>query len=195
MDNSETFSSHEIIAENGHANGGNHSHVNGNGNGHSVSEHSLLTSKGERATFKSVLLQLFNCRRVDVPNALTTRIVGSLITLFCKYPMHFFSTRIHVIPLPFPRFSIHGHWSDIYAGLWCLDQQPTLGFSIADRFGGIHSAGAYCDMLTASRGLCPGVQSTACPLGACHQYIYQHIFNATAGRNDVDQIWRLDGHW
>uniref|UniRef100_T1PBU8 AA permease n=1 Tax=Musca domestica TaxID=7370 RepID=T1PBU8_MUSDO len=87
MDNSETFGSHEIIAENGHANGGNHSHVNGNGNGHSVSEHSLLTSKGERATFKSVLLQLFNCRRVDVPNALTTRIVGSLITLFCFLSM------------------------------------------------------------------------------------------------------------
>ncbi|XP_061390758.1 cationic amino acid transporter 2 isoform X2 [Musca vetustissima] len=81
MDNSETFGNHETIAENGHANG------SANGNGHSVSEHSLLTSKGERNTFKTVLLQIFNCRRVDVPNALTTRIVGSLITVFCVLSM------------------------------------------------------------------------------------------------------------
>ncbi|XP_073843911.1 cationic amino acid transporter 2 isoform X2 [Musca autumnalis] len=86
MDNSETFGNHETIAENGHANGNaNHSHANGNG--HSVSEHSLLTSKGERATFKTVLLQLFNCRRVNIPNELTTRIVGTLITLFCLLSM------------------------------------------------------------------------------------------------------------
>lgn len=81
MDNSDTFGTHEIIPENGHANG---SHNHSNGNGHSVSESTLLTTKGERVSFKSVLLQIFNFKRVQVPNELTTRIVGTLITIFCK---------------------------------------------------------------------------------------------------------------
>lgn len=83
MDNSDTFGTHEIIPENGHANGS-HNHSNGNGNGHSVSESTLLTTKGERVSFRSVLLQIFNFKRVQVPNELTTRIVGTLITIFCK---------------------------------------------------------------------------------------------------------------
>lgn len=83
MDNSDTFGTHEIIPENGHANGS-HNHSNGNGNGHSVSESTLLTTKGERVSFRSVVLQIFNFKRVQVPNELTTRIVGTLITIFCK---------------------------------------------------------------------------------------------------------------
>uniref|UniRef100_A0A1I8NLY1 Cationic amino acid transporter C-terminal domain-containing protein n=1 Tax=Stomoxys calcitrans TaxID=35570 RepID=A0A1I8NLY1_STOCA len=89
MDNSETFNTHEVIAENGHANGTNHHHSNGNGNsnGHTASESTLLTSPGERVTFKTVVSQMFNFRRVEVPNQLTTRIVGTLITLFCLLSM------------------------------------------------------------------------------------------------------------
>ncbi|XP_075160639.1 cationic amino acid transporter 2 isoform X2 [Haematobia irritans] len=85
MDNSETFESHEIIAENGHANGANHNQSNGNG--HVASESTLLTSQGERVTFTTALVQLFNFRRLEVPTQLTTRIVGTLITIFCLLSM------------------------------------------------------------------------------------------------------------
>lgn len=96
MDNAETFgkpqsngnienvngdNSHNNV--NGNGNGNHHNHSNGNG--HNVSESSLLTSKGERITYKAVLLQLFNFKREHIPNELTTRIVGTLITVFCKF--------------------------------------------------------------------------------------------------------------
>lgn len=93
MDNSDTFGKPEsngtsdVLHENGHINSnnnGNH-HSYANGNGHNVSENSLLTSKGERFTFKVVMMQLFNFRRIQTPNDLSTVIVGSLITIFCKF--------------------------------------------------------------------------------------------------------------
>lgn len=85
MDNSDTLGTQVTIAENGHANGnGNGNTNNTHANGHNLSESSLLTSKGERMTLKSVLRQLFNLRRVEVPTELSTIIVGSLITVFCK---------------------------------------------------------------------------------------------------------------
>lgn len=98
MDNSDTLGTTESNGHleisnrsNGHSNGitngsGNGISSNGyaNGNGHNASESSLLTSKGERVTCKTVLRQLFNFRREQVPNELSTRIVGTLITLFCK---------------------------------------------------------------------------------------------------------------
>ncbi|TMW50794.1 hypothetical protein DOY81_004123 [Sarcophaga bullata] len=98
MDNSDTLGTTQSNGNlatsnivNGHGNGISNGNGNGNGisngytngNGHNTSESSLLTSKGERITFKAVLRQLFNFRRVHIPNELSTRIVGTLITLFC----------------------------------------------------------------------------------------------------------------
>ncbi|XP_053954399.1 cationic amino acid transporter 2 isoform X2 [Anastrepha ludens] len=48
-----------------------------------LSENSMLTSSGTRITFKDVLLQLFNIKRLDTPNSLSTKIVGCLLTVFC----------------------------------------------------------------------------------------------------------------
>lgn len=97
MDNSDTLGTTQSNGNlatsnivNGHGNGISNGNGNGihngytNGNGHNTSESSLLTSKGDRITFKAVLRQLFNFRREHIPNELSTRIVGTLITLFCK---------------------------------------------------------------------------------------------------------------
>ncbi|XP_036326317.1 cationic amino acid transporter 2-like isoform X1 [Rhagoletis pomonella] len=46
-------------------------------------ENSMLTSTGTRITTKAVLVQFFNIKRLDTPSSLSTRIVGSLITIFC----------------------------------------------------------------------------------------------------------------
>ncbi|XP_065359734.1 cationic amino acid transporter 3 isoform X2 [Calliphora vicina] len=89
MDNADTFGKTQtngdidtINGDNGHSN--HHPNDNGNShNGHTVSENSLLTSKGERTTFKTVFSQLFNFKREYTPNELSTRIVGTLITVFC----------------------------------------------------------------------------------------------------------------
>lgn len=93
MDNADTFGKSQsngnidsVNGENGHSN--HHSNANGNSNGHTVSENSLLTSKGERTTFKTVLSQLFNFKREYTPNELSTRIVGTLITVFCKFRIY-----------------------------------------------------------------------------------------------------------
>ncbi|XP_067647170.1 cationic amino acid transporter 3 [Eurosta solidaginis] len=51
--------------------------------GQPPTESSMLTSPGTRITFEAVLLQLFNTKGLNTPNTLSTRIVGSLITLFC----------------------------------------------------------------------------------------------------------------
>ncbi|XP_054735773.1 cationic amino acid transporter 3 [Anastrepha obliqua] len=48
-----------------------------------LSENSMLTSSGTRITSKAVLLQLFNIKRLDTPNSLSTKIVGCLLTVFC----------------------------------------------------------------------------------------------------------------
>lgn len=92
MDNADTFGKSNgnvdnINSENSHGNdiaNGNH-HTYSNGGGHNISESSLLTSKGERITFKTILLQLFNFKREYTPNELSTRIVGTLITIFCRF--------------------------------------------------------------------------------------------------------------
>uniref|UniRef100_A0A1A9UQJ4 Cationic amino acid transporter C-terminal domain-containing protein n=1 Tax=Glossina austeni TaxID=7395 RepID=A0A1A9UQJ4_GLOAU len=55
--------------------------------GYSHSESSLLTGKGERITFICIVKQLFNCRRLEIPTKLSTRIVGVLTTLFCLLSM------------------------------------------------------------------------------------------------------------
>ncbi|XP_037934298.1 cationic amino acid transporter 2 isoform X2 [Teleopsis dalmanni] len=47
------------------------------------SESTLLTSTGNRITFKAVMIQSFNFKRVQIPNEISTRIVGTLMTLFC----------------------------------------------------------------------------------------------------------------
>ncbi|XP_037807745.1 cationic amino acid transporter 2 isoform X2 [Lucilia sericata] len=90
MDNADTFGKSQsngnidsVNGENGHSNGNGNHHSNANGNGYNVSENSLLTSKGERTTFKAVMVQLFNFRREYTPNELSTIIVGTLITVFC----------------------------------------------------------------------------------------------------------------
>lgn len=49
-----------------------------------ISEMTSLTSRGERFTWSSLCTQLFNVHRVPEPNRLSTRIVGVLITVFCK---------------------------------------------------------------------------------------------------------------
>lgn len=48
-----------------------------------ASETTSLTSSSERFTFGSVCTQLFNVHRVQEPNAISSRIVGVLSTLFC----------------------------------------------------------------------------------------------------------------
>ncbi|XP_044317543.1 cationic amino acid transporter 3 isoform X1 [Drosophila rhopaloa] len=48
-----------------------------------ASETTSLTSSTERFTFGSVCTQLFNVHRVQEPNAISSRIVGVLATLFC----------------------------------------------------------------------------------------------------------------
>ncbi|XP_050333480.1 cationic amino acid transporter 3 isoform X1 [Bactrocera neohumeralis] len=48
-----------------------------------LTENSMLTSSGTRVTAKAVLLQLFNIKHLSTPNSLSTRIVGTLITVFC----------------------------------------------------------------------------------------------------------------
>lgn len=49
-----------------------------------LTENSMLTSAGTRVTSKAVLQQLFNIKRLNTPNSLSTRIVGTLISVFCK---------------------------------------------------------------------------------------------------------------
>lgn len=118
MDNSDTLGTQVTIAENGHANGNGNTN-NTHANGHNLSESSLLTSKGERMTFKSVLRQLFNLRRVEVPTELSTIIVGSLITVFCKPAFLYNPLRVGINcpPTVHFRFPFNRHWFDIYAGL------------------------------------------------------------------------------
>ncbi|XP_012159891.2 cationic amino acid transporter 3 isoform X3 [Ceratitis capitata] len=48
-----------------------------------LTENSMLTSSGTRITVKAVLFQLFNIKRIDTPTSLSTRIVGTLIVVFC----------------------------------------------------------------------------------------------------------------
>ncbi|EDV52098.1 cationic amino acid transporter 3 isoform X1 [Drosophila erecta] len=48
-----------------------------------ASETTSLTSSSERFTFGSVCTQLFNVHRIQEPNAISSRIVGVLSTLFC----------------------------------------------------------------------------------------------------------------
>ncbi|XP_052848362.1 LOW QUALITY PROTEIN: high affinity cationic amino acid transporter 1 [Drosophila gunungcola] len=48
-----------------------------------ASETTSLTSSSERFTFGSVCTQLFNVHRIQEPNAISSRIVGVLATLFC----------------------------------------------------------------------------------------------------------------
>uniref|UniRef100_A0A0A1WU69 Low affinity cationic amino acid transporter 2 n=1 Tax=Zeugodacus cucurbitae TaxID=28588 RepID=A0A0A1WU69_ZEUCU len=48
-----------------------------------LTENSMLTSSGTRVTSKAVLQQMFNFKRLDTPNSLSTRIVGTLISVFC----------------------------------------------------------------------------------------------------------------
>jgi len=50
-----------------------------------ASETTSLTSSTERFTLGSVCTQLFNVHRIQEPNAISSRIVGVLATLFCEY--------------------------------------------------------------------------------------------------------------
>jgi len=50
-----------------------------------ASETTSLTSSSERFTLGSVCTQLFNVHRIQEPNAISSRIVGVLATLFCGY--------------------------------------------------------------------------------------------------------------
>lgn len=87
--------------------------------GYSHSESSLLTSKGERITFICIVKQLFNCRRLEIPTKLSTRIVGVLTTLFCMYKMKNKRLRYRIVSNVdyFFRFTIYGYWFDIHASV------------------------------------------------------------------------------
>lgn len=50
-----------------------------------ANESSMLTSNESRADSKSCFAQLFNFKRLAKPTNMTTRMVGIMILLFCKY--------------------------------------------------------------------------------------------------------------
>lgn len=93
MDNSDTFNITQPLPDKIGENMEDTHNVNENSstnhrsfsNCYNVSENSSLISRNPRINFKAVWVQLFNLKRNHIPNALSTRIVGALTTLLCKY--------------------------------------------------------------------------------------------------------------
>lgn len=81
MDNEESLgTSYESINDNQ-----NHGEIHRYQSDIPANESSMLTSNDSRGNTKSYLSQLFNFNKLATPTNLTTRIVGVLILIFCRY--------------------------------------------------------------------------------------------------------------
>lgn len=45
----------------------------------------LVNHQNERINTSSLLIQIFNCRRVQIPSVLSSRVVGTLLLFYCKF--------------------------------------------------------------------------------------------------------------